>query len=134
MVITRRCIFTLLFQGTCFGSLFRSHFQAELYFLAIYNSTVNCIHFLLKKIESSLKMVSKGAETCRWKSSSLTQQPLLGQGLLQMLLPSVPIPCSIPPNFSPPTSSHLPSHHLPISVSACPAAFFLLPLQPELFL
>jgi len=37
-------------------------------------------------------------------------------------------------NFSPPTSWHLPSHHLPISVSACPSVFFLLPLQRELFL
>jgi len=37
-------------------------------------------------------------------------------------------------NFSPPTSWHLPSHHLPILVSACPFVFFLIPLQRELFL
>ena len=37
-------------------------------------------------------------------------------------------------NFSPSTSWHLPSHHLPILVSACPFVFFLLPLQQELFL
>ena len=30
-------------------------------------------------------------------SSSLAQEPLLSQGLLQKLLPAVPIPCSIPP-------------------------------------
>ena len=30
-------------------------------------------------------------------SSLLAQQPLLSQGLLQKLLPAVPIPCSIPP-------------------------------------
>ena len=30
-------------------------------------------------------------------SSSLAQQPILSQGLLQNLLPAVPIPCSIPP-------------------------------------
>ena len=35
-------------------------------------------------------------------------------------------------DFYPPTSSHLPSYHLPILVSACPSVFFLLPLQPEL--
>ena len=28
-------------------------------------------------------------------------------------------------NFSPPTSWHLPSHHLPILVLACPSVFFL---------
>ena len=37
-------------------------------------------------------------------------------------------------NSSPPTSWHLPSHHLPILVSACPSVSFLLPLQRELFL
>jgi len=59
--------FTLLFPATRSGSS-RSHFQAELYFLAIYNSTVNCIHCLPKKIKFSLKMAPKeGAETCRWK-------------------------------------------------------------------
>jgi len=36
-------------------------------------------------------------------------------------------------NFSPPTSWHLSSHYLPISVLACPFVFFLLPLQRELF-
>ena len=30
-------------------------------------------------------------------SSSLAQQPLLSQGILQKLLPAVPIPCNIPP-------------------------------------
>ena len=30
-------------------------------------------------------------------SLSLAQQPLLSQGLLQKLLPAVPIPCNIPP-------------------------------------
>ena len=35
-------------------------------------------------------------------------------------------------NFSPPTSWHLPSHHVPILVLACPFVFFLLPLQREL--
>jgi len=36
--------------------------------LAIYNSTDNCIHFLLKKIEFRLTMAPKEeAETCSWK-------------------------------------------------------------------
>jgi hypothetical protein len=35
--------------------------------LAIYNITVNCIHYLLKKTEFSWKMVpTEGAETCSW--------------------------------------------------------------------
>ena len=47
---------------------------------------------------------------------------------------SCPYPLQHSSNFSPPTSWHLPSHHLPISVSTCPSVFFLLPLQRELFL
>jgi len=47
---------------------------------------------------------------------------------------SCPYPLHHSSNFSPPTSWHLPSHHLPFSVSACPSVFFLLPLQPELFM
>jgi len=36
--------------------------------LAVYNSIFKCKHFLLKKIESSLKMAPKDeAETCSWE-------------------------------------------------------------------
>ena len=58
-------------------------------------------------------------------SSSLAQESLLIQGLLQKLLPAVPIPCSIPPISLP----KLPSHHLLILHSACPSVFFLSTFQ-----
>ena len=54
-------------------------------------------------------------------SSSLAQQPLLNQGLLQKLLPTVPIPCSIPPISLPqlPLSSVTPSSHLNFGLLLC---------------
>ena len=57
-------------------------------------------------------------------SSSLAQQPLLSQGLLQNLMPTVPIPCSIPPFSSPPPPNFLastvtPSSHLSFGLLLC---------------
>jgi len=56
-------------------------------------------------------------------SSSSAQQSLLNQGLLQKLLPAVPIPCSIPPISLPqlPGISHhtiFPSYFRPASLSS----------------
>jgi hypothetical protein len=64
----------------------------------------------------------------------MAQQPNLSLGLLQKLPPGVLVPCGIPPVFFPPTSWHHPSRRPPILVSAYTFAFFLLLLQPGLFL
>jgi len=67
-------------------------------------------------------------------SSSLAQQPLFEPRPSSEASASCPYSLQHSSNFSPPASWHLPSHHLPISVSACSSVFFLLPLQQELFL
>ena len=51
--------------------------------------------------QKRLQTVMKCKHYALTSSSSLAQQPLLSQGLLQKLLPAVPIPCSIPPIFLP---------------------------------
>jgi hypothetical protein len=65
MIIKIKYIFIFLLPATCFGSPYRSHFRLS---LAVYNNTVNFTHYLLKKIEFSLKMaLIEGAETCSWE-------------------------------------------------------------------
>jgi len=73
MVIIKRCILHYYFQlhvsATSFGAIFSLNYSfLRKQGIEIYNSIVNFIHCLLKKIESSLKMAPKErAETCSWK-------------------------------------------------------------------
>jgi hypothetical protein len=56
-----------MYRDNFISHTFKLTYKRVIRDLAIYNSTVNCIHYLLTKIQVSLKMAPiEGAKTCSW--------------------------------------------------------------------